>query len=89
MLKILQVNLGRASAAHDMAWATAMASSTDVLIITEPNKKLCEKNKWYTDKKKDVAIALVNNTVLVNKVYTCEHFVHVQLGETHIYGVYV
>lgn len=36
-LHLLQLNLGRARAAHDLEWAEAMKNEVDLIIISEPN----------------------------------------------------
>lgn len=38
---VLQANLGRCKAAHDMTWAAALKEKIDIMVISEPNKKMC------------------------------------------------
>ncbi|KAG5886457.1 hypothetical protein JTB14_012869 [Gonioctena quinquepunctata] len=40
-MTILQTNLGRNRAAHDAAFATATDIDADIIVVSEPNKKIC------------------------------------------------
>lgn len=68
MFKILQVNLGRARAAHDLMWATAVKEGIDVVVISEPNKRICAQRGWITDMNGDMAVAIMNNRVEVDNL---------------------
>ncbi|KAK9709304.1 hypothetical protein QE152_g26700 [Popillia japonica] len=39
-LKVLQTNLGRGRAAHDLAYATAKNKGVDIILVSEPNKTI-------------------------------------------------
>lgn len=71
MFKILQVNLGRARAAHDLMWATAVKEGIDVVVIMEAKQKdMCTKGldngyEW------DMAVAIMNNRQHKEKKRLC------------------
>ncbi|KAG5894617.1 hypothetical protein JTB14_026148 [Gonioctena quinquepunctata] len=80
-LKIIQANLNRSRAAHDLAFAIAAEKNVDLLIVSEPNKKLIESQAWLKDKRGDVAALFLNKSVEVNKVsrkrgFLCIHTSH-------------
>ncbi|CAH1960191.1 unnamed protein product [Acanthoscelides obtectus] len=44
-LRILQTNLGRETAAHDIAFATVAEYNIDLLVVGEPNKTIIKAQK--------------------------------------------
>lgn len=56
LLKILQINADRSRASHDMVYAAAMRNEVDIVVASEPNKKMVSGNRWMTDHSSDVAI---------------------------------
>lgn len=51
-----------------MAYAAAMRNQVDIVIASEPNKKLVSGSRWLTDHSSDVAILLLNRGLGVNAV---------------------
>ncbi|KAK9696188.1 hypothetical protein QE152_g32069 [Popillia japonica] len=64
-MKILQINVGRAYAAHDMAYATAKQQDMDILFVCEPNKKRVKDTNWIKDTRTDVAALILTKNVEV------------------------
>lgn len=62
-VKVLQINLGRSRTAHDLAFAHAAKTNADILVISEPNKKIASKGNWLVDLRKDAAIYCRNKNV--------------------------
>lgn len=67
MIKVMQVNLGRARNAHDVALATARKEEIDLLIISEPNKKIAENRKFLCDTEKDISVQILNQDVGIRR----------------------
>jgi ABC-type uncharacterized transport system substrate-binding protein len=59
---ILQTNLNRSRAAHDLLEQTVKEENVDVVLVAEPNKKLAEGATWIADKNKDAAIKIYKQT---------------------------
>ncbi|KAG5889256.1 hypothetical protein JTB14_025516 [Gonioctena quinquepunctata] len=80
-LKIIQANLNRSKAAHDLAFAIAAEKNVDLLIVSEPNKKLIESQAWLKDGRGDVAALFLNKSVEVTivrrkRAFLCIHMSH-------------
>lgn len=86
---MVQLNLGRARAAHDLAYANAMKNKVDIMMISEPNKKICSQKGWYADGRRDVAIKIVNKNVEIEEVKGYEGYIHMRIDGKHIYLVYI
>ncbi|KAJ8930022.1 hypothetical protein NQ314_017231 [Rhamnusium bicolor] len=87
-IKILQVNLMRSRASHDIAYVTAMSREVDIIIASEPNKKLVSKNRWIKDKRGDVAVLFTNKKLEVHMVRSEEGYVCIHLQKYKIYCCY-
>lgn len=46
-LTILQINPGRNKTAHDISWKTCEEEGEDVMVASEPNRKLTERNDFW------------------------------------------
>lgn len=68
LLNFLQTNLGRCYAAYDAAYATTLEKDIDILIASEPNKKIVCGRSWICDNKKDVAVSLINSNIQVHTI---------------------
>ncbi|KAG5862235.1 hypothetical protein JTB14_027532 [Gonioctena quinquepunctata] len=80
-LKIIQANLNRSREAYDLVFAITAEKNVDLLIVSEPNKKLFESQAWLKDERGDVAALFLNKSVEVNKVrrkrgILCIHLSH-------------
>ncbi|XP_045482746.1 uncharacterized protein LOC123686562 [Harmonia axyridis] len=89
MLRILQMNLERARAAHDVAWKDAIGNNVDILAISEPNRKICQQEGWHMDKRGDVAVRICNRQVEVNKIVTGSSYIQVSLEGIELFVVYI
>lgn len=65
---VFQVNLGRSRISYDLAYATASRLRADILVASEPNKKLIKSGGWLTDGKGDVAVIFLNKKLRVGNV---------------------
>lgn len=88
VIKILQTNLQRKRISHDMAHLIAVREKIDILLTSEPNKKLMKDSGWITDKDLNVAVYFVNKDVGVSKVEMCKGFIRVQLKAFSLYCCY-
>lgn len=61
-LGILQLNLGRSKAAHDLANILMREKEADIVIISEPNKKIVNRPYWITNKQKMVTVLIKTKT---------------------------
>lgn len=57
-LKIIQSNLERSCAAHDLVYATYQTGK-NVLVVYEPNKYLINGKSWLKDNRNDVVVVLI------------------------------
>ncbi|KAL0275283.1 UNVERIFIED_CONTAM: hypothetical protein PYX00_003186 [Menopon gallinae] len=65
MFKLIQINLNRARAAHDILEQESLRTSWDVGIISEPNAKRSETPKWTRSKNGSAAIWFPNPRLTV------------------------
>lgn len=89
MVKILQVNIGRARAEHDLVQAKAKKEGFDLVVISEPNIKLSEKAKCILDVRGDVAVQVINKKVGIKKQVAGMAYIIVDLGEWDLYACYI
>lgn len=66
-IKLLQINVGRAYAAQDMAFATAKQMGIDILIVCEPNKRRVNNGSWIKDTRTNVAALILTKNVGIIK----------------------
>ncbi|KAK9719715.1 hypothetical protein QE152_g22493 [Popillia japonica] len=83
-IRIIQTNLGRGRAAHDLAYATAKQKKVDIIIVSEPNKKIVQSNEWVKDIRVDVAIVQSNEWVKDIRVDVAVLFVNRKLNVSNI-----
>lgn len=60
MIRILQANLNRSRAAHDLLDERANGRSADLLLVSEPNEALVRAGGWVADQRTTVAIQMKN-----------------------------
>lgn len=89
VIKILQTNLGRRRAAHDLAYAYAKQQSIDIIIVSEPNKKLVNSDEWIKDRRGDVAVLFVNKGVEILGVMCGDGYVCLNLDKCDVYCCYI
>lgn len=88
-IKILQANVGRAYAAHDMAYATAVQQGFDILVLGEPNKRRIEGSNWIKDKRKDVGVLFLNKNLGTVDHTAREGHVIIRFNEFHMICCYI
>ncbi|XP_023024660.2 uncharacterized protein [Leptinotarsa decemlineata] len=82
MVKILQTNLGKARAAHDLAYAKCKKEQLDLLIVAEPNKAKIKGKTWIQDKRQDVAMLILNRTLEVVSTKEMEGYIVVNFKKS-------
>lgn len=88
--KIIQINVGRATKAHDVALAAALRSNTDLILFQEPNKKITKRMGLISDMNMDVAVLVLNK-----KVGIWEHssnnigYIKLIINGTALYNCYI
>lgn len=88
-IKILQTNLGRERAAHDLAYATAVKEKIDIMVVGEPNKKIASNIKWIQDKRSDVAVLFLNKNLEIIEVNSNEGYLRIKMKDLYIYCCYI
>ncbi|KAK9722854.1 Endonuclease-reverse transcriptase [Popillia japonica] len=75
-------------AAHDMAFATAVDLDIDVVVVSEPNKKIIEGKRWCKDKRQDVAILFHNQKTRIKRLDIGEGMIAIHFQSFVMYCVY-
>lgn len=88
-LNILQTNLGKGRAAHDLAYATAKQMNIDIMIVSEPNKNIVKGSEWIKDERVDVAVMFVNKKVIMTHVDLGVGYVCFSLVNCDFYCCYI
>lgn len=79
LLSILQVNLNKCVAAHDLLEQTASAMGVDVCLVSEPNKAVAGARRWLVDERGDAAVWVVNKQVKVDEFGSVEGVAWIKL----------
>jgi hypothetical protein len=66
----------------------AWDARVDILLISEPNKKMIEKAQWFKDRKGDAAIRVVNRKTKIFGEGAGDGFVFTKAKEVTIYSCY-
>lgn len=75
-MKILQVNLGRGRAAHDLAFLTAGEQEAEIIVVAQPNKKIAGRDRLLADARLDVAVYLRNRRLEIKEHRSVEGYMH-------------
>ena len=86
-IKFLQINVERKVAMHDVVMSKVHRDE-DVLIISEPNRRICMRDAWLTDNRLDAAIVFMNKDIVVRNRGRGDGFVWVELSELVVYSCY-
>lgn len=86
---LLQINLGRARAAHDMMNVMADRINADLIVVPEPNKKIAKGERWITDVRADVGVLVRNRMCGITGSKACNGFVIVRMGSISVIACYV
>ena len=87
-LKVLQININRCKAAHDILEHFLKENRIDLVVITEPNKKIATTSDFITDLDIDVAIKIVNKNIGFNKSHIDSGIVMIDTDSIQILGGY-
>lgn len=85
----MQTNLGRARAAHDIAWADVTEQKVDMVVISEPNRSICRNKGLITDGNGNVALGIINRRIQIINITPKQNYIHVQLPQAHVYMIYI
>jgi exonuclease III len=88
---ILQTNLNRSRAAHDLLEQTVKEENVDVVLVAEPNKKLAEGATWIADKNKDAAIKIYKQTeeTIIKRVVRKDGIIWLEMKDLRICCGYI
>ncbi|KAJ8963710.1 hypothetical protein NQ314_005431 [Rhamnusium bicolor] len=87
-MKVLQINSDRSRASHDMAYAVAMREDMDIIIASEPNKKLVQESRWITDSRIDVAVYIRNKDLEIGNIRREAGYVCIKIRDYNVYCGY-
>ena len=87
-VKFLQINIDRKAATHDVVMSRARRDGVDVLIVSEPNKKLCKRLGWFADERMDAAVAIFGTNVAVVGGGGGRGFAWAELSGAFVYACY-
>ena len=87
-LKVLQININRCKAAHDILEHFLKENRIDLVVIIEPNKKIATTSDFITDRDIDVAIKIVNKNIGFNKSHIDSGIVMIDTDSIQILGGY-
>lgn len=69
MVKILQINIGECCEAYDLMMATASQIEAGVILISEPNRTLCNGlDRNFMDRGGRAAVIITNDNLLITEV---------------------
>ncbi|KAK9887264.1 hypothetical protein WA026_021116 [Henosepilachna vigintioctopunctata] len=77
------------TAAHNFTWAEILANGIDIVAFSEPNKKLCVSNNWFTDKNKDVAVITPNRNIRIDSYKAGDGYVRLKLKGFTFLAAYI
>lgn len=85
---IIQTNANRSRGAHDLMFKTAMEAGAEIVIISEPNKKMAKERGWLMDEREDVAIWVRGRKKEKNKKIGYG-FISLEYKQIRIFGCYI
>lgn len=86
---MLQINIDRGKAAHDLLLATASSMSADLVMLSEPNRKLAKAAGWECDARGDAALVILNKTLTVSEIYRGKGFIGFKLKDFAAFSCYI
>lgn len=91
MLKVMQINLNRATAAHDLAMHNANTKKIDIVLATEPNDRIVKtQSKWTKSKPTnliDAAIRTLGN-LKISSTGSERYITHITTNDITIISCY-
>lgn len=89
IMKVLQSNLGRGRGAMHLLNKIVEENKVDLVIISEPNKKLVSTGLWYTDANGDAAIRVYSERIkVINYGSEGKGYAWIETEEMVIYSCY-
>nr|CAI5852388.1 unnamed protein product [Callosobruchus analis] len=76
-------------AAHDVAFAVAEETDSDLIIVGEPNRKAASKSGWITDSNTDVAVYFRNRSIEVKSIRKIAGCINIELKQCSLYCCYI
>ena len=87
-INFVQINVDRRSATYDVVERRARRDGVDVLLLGEPNKRMCDRKGWLTDVRRDAAIVLLSDEVAVCDTGSGDGYAWAELSEMVVYSCY-
>jgi hypothetical protein len=84
----LQTNLNRSRATHQLLHKTIQEGVIDVITISEPNKLIASKERWFMDVEEEVAMKVVNKALKVTWYKPRRHFAAIEVGDVKLISCY-
>lgn len=89
MFNILQINLNRCRAAHDLLYAAAATYESDICVISEPNQILMGRTNWLKDRGGDTALFIRTNQVRIDDKGMAEGITWIDTGTYILLSCYI
>lgn len=89
IMRLLQINVDRRYAAHDLLSSTAAKVECDLIIVAETNKTITGRKAYYTDECMDAAIVRQNPKIRITEWGKGRGFVWVRVEDIYIYSCYI
>lgn len=86
-LKVMQLNVNRSRAAHDLLYASAIQAQVDLLLVSEPNRRKVLDEKWKVNEESSCAIAILSS-IPVTRSGTGQGYVWVDLKDVRVFSCY-
>lgn len=88
-IKMLQLNAMCSRYAMDMCLSTALKKKADIILVSEPNKKMCADGTWYADPDRVAAIRILSKNIPVYSRMRCPGAVFIDLGDVAVISMYL
>ncbi|VEN55528.1 unnamed protein product [Callosobruchus maculatus] len=89
-LKIIQANVMRSRLSHHRVYTIALENEVDIIIAGEPNKKFINHDRTcIKDKRRDVAVWLLNRNLHLENVISKEGYVCLVFESFRLYCCYI
>jgi hypothetical protein len=87
-IKILQCNTNRSRISMELLEQKGAEVGADVLVVSEPNKKMASEGRWVTDLKGDATIKVREGMARTRQVGKEDGFAWVEWGKYRVYSCY-
>lgn len=79
-LRVIQANANRIREAMDLLYQGIQEDKTDIVVVSEPNKKVVNGGKWETDRDNDVAINICSEGAKIYNKGNGKGFIWLDIG---------